>query len=246
MDNIYTTATIIKVEKETAKVKNFYINCKIEAKPGQYIMLWLPREGEKPFAVGSVSPLLLSIAKVGEFSEKIHQLKKGDKVTFRGPYGTSFTPKGKKILLVGGGYGMVPFYLLASLLPKKSRKFVTVVDGARTKNDLVYVNKFKKLGVNVEVSTDDGSSGFKGFSTDLTSLILEKEKFNYVAACGPMKMMEKVAVICKKRKIPCQVSVETHFKCGGIGLCGECSFHGCVVCKEGPIFPGEILLDYET
>lgn len=242
MHNVYKTAKIIKIEKETSKVKNFYLDINVNAKPGQYVMIWIPRVGEKPFAVGRVSPLLVSIAKVGEFSNKVHQLKVGDKITFRGPYGSSFSPKGKKILLVGGGYGMVPLYFIAFQISKTAKKYIRVVIGAQTKSDLVFVSKFKKLGCKVYVSTDDGSAGFKGFSTDLAKTLLEKEKFDSVATCGPEIMMKKIAQMCKEKKVYCQVSIETHFKCGGMGLCGECSYNGLIVCKDGPVFPGKVLL----
>lgn len=242
MKNKYTTVRILKIDQETPKVKNFFLDTTIDAKPGQYVMVWIPRVGEKPFAIGKPSPVLLSIARVGLFTEKIHKLKVGDKMTFRGPYGSSFTPKGKRILLVGGGYGMVPLCFIALQTPKARRKQIVVVIGARTKSDLVFVSKFKNLGCKVEVSTDDGSVGFKGFSTDLAKTLLDKEKFDSVATCGPNPMMKKVAQMCDERKIYCQVSVETHFKCGGLGLCGECSFSGRIVCKEGPVFAGRVLL----
>lgn len=242
MKNKYTTARVFKIERETAKVKNFFLDTRVTAKPGQYVMVWIPREGEKPFAVGSSSPMLLSIAKVGPFSQKLHELKVGDKITFRGPYGSSFTPKGKRILLVGGGYGMVPLYFYSLQASYAKRKNISVVIGARTKSDLVFVSKFKKLGCKVYLSTDDGSAGFKGFSTDLSQKLLDKEKFTYVATCGPIAMMKKIALMCKQKKIHCQVSVETHFKCGGMGLCGECTYNGYIVCREGPVFSGKILL----
>lgn len=243
MKNKYNTVKIIKIENETVKVKNFILDARIKARPGQYLMVWLPRDNEKPFGIASVNPLMLSIAKVGPFSAKIHELKKGDKITFRGPYGSSFKLKGKRLLLVGGGYGVVPLYFLALSLTPTKRKNVTVVIGAKTKSDLPFINKFKKLGCNVEVSTDDGSAGFKGFATDLTKSLLEKDKFDSVYTCGPMVMMKKIAKISKSNKIPCQVSLEKFFKCGGMGLCGECSHNGHLICQEGPVFNSKIFYE---
>lgn len=243
MKNNYKTAKIIKIEQETSKVKNFTLDTSIRAKPGQYLIVWIPRLNEKPFGIVSQKPLTLSIANVGPFTEKIHELKKGDKITFRGPYGKSFKVKGKRLLLVGGGYGVVPLYFLASSLISTKRKSVTVVIGARTKSDLPFINKFKDLGCQVEISTDDGSAGFKGFSTQLAEKIIDQEKFNSVHTCGPMIMMKKLAEICKKNKLFCQVSLEAFFKCGGIGLCGECSINGHLVCQEGPVFNSRIFFE---
>lgn len=242
MDNIYKTARIKKIEKETDKVKNFILDTKIRARPGQYVMVWVPGLNEKPFGVVNPDPLTLSIARVGPMTEIIHKLKVRDKITFRGPYGQSFNVKNGKLLLVGGGYGVVPLYFLASIISPKKRKQITVIIGARTKKELPFVNKFKKLGCKVLVTTDDGSSGFKGFTTQLAEKILEKEKFNTIYSCGPMVMMKKIAQISRVKKIFCQVSLESFFKCGGYGICGECCYDGLIVCREGPVVDGKVLL----
>ncbi len=242
MKNKYITAIISKVKKQTDKIKTFHLETAIKAKPGQYIMVWLPQVNEKPFAVLSADPLIISVAKVGDFTRRIHQLKKNDKITFRGPYGSSFTSKGEKMLLVGGGYGVFPLYFLASSLVAFKRKNIIVIIGARTKSDLSFVAQFKKLGCQVKVSTDDGSLGFKGFSTQLAGKILNKVKIDSLYTCGPEIMMRKMALMAKEKKIFCQISMERYFKCGGIGLCGECSFEGMLVCKQGPVFSGKVLL----
>jgi len=238
--NIYKTVKIVKIENESDKVKTFILDKKIKAKPGQYVMVWLPGINEKPFGIVNDDPLTFSIAKVGPFTEKIHQLKVGDRLTYRGPYGTSFLPKNGQILLIGGGYGVVPLYFLASII--KNKRLAIVVIGAKTKSDIIFKSKFEKLGCKVKISTDDGSSGFKGFSTDLTQKLLEKEKFKAVYTCGPEIMMKKIAELCHEKRIFCQVGMERFFKCGGLGLCGECSCKGHMVCKDGPVFNGKILL----
>jgi len=243
MKNNYITAKILKIEKESKNIKNFYLDAEVDALPGQYLMIWIPGLNEKPFGVVDTSPLTISVNKVGPFSEKMHELKRGDKITFRGPYGSSFLPKGKKMLFIAGGCGMVPLYFFAKTSLKSKRKYITVIIGARTKSDLPYISKFKKLGCKVLTATDDGSSGFKGFTTELTEKIFKKEKFDGVYTCGPEIMMKKIAKICSEKKVFCQVSLERHFKCGGIGLCGECAINGRLVCKEGPVFRGKILLE---
>lgn len=243
MENKYTTTTIKKIEKENERLKTFILDCKVRAKPGQYLMVWLPGLNEKPFGVVDDNPLTLTVAKVGPFSSQIHELKVGDKITFRGPYGSHFNPKGTKIIFVGGGYGVVPLYFFAKTLPKIKRKKATVVIGARTKSDLPYVKKFEKLGCQVLVATDDGSTGFKGFTTELVGELLKKEKFDSLYTAGPEIMMEKLAAICRREKIYCEVSIARPFKCGGLGLCGECAFKGHLVCQEGPVFNGKIFFE---
>lgn len=242
MNNIYQTAKIKSIETETPKVKNFILDKSIKALPGQFLMVWIPGLNEKPFGVVIPTPLTLSIAKVGPTTEIIHKLKVGDKITFRGPYGQSFTKKNGKILLIAGGYGVVPLYFLAATISPEKRKKITVVIGAKTKKELPFVAKFKKLGCRVLVTTDDGSSGFKGFTTELTEKLINKEKFSAIYSCGPMVMMKKIAQLAHKKKIFCQVSVESFFKCGGFGICGECCFNGLIVCREGPVFDAKVLL----
>lgn len=243
MNNTYTTATITHIENETPRVKNFVLDTTIEAKPGQYIMLWIPRLNEKPFGVVSPDPLTLSIANVGPFTAAVHNLRRGDTLSFRGPYGSTYKLKGKKFLLVAGGYGVVPLYFLALSMTQQQQESTTVIIGARTQEDLPFVRKFQNLGCTVEVSTDDGSQGHKGFSTQIAAPYIEKKKVDAVYTCGPLVMMKKIAQMSEEHRIYCQVSAETYFKCGGMGLCGECSIHGKLACVDGPVFEGKILLE---
>jgi dihydroorotate dehydrogenase electron transfer subunit len=188
------------------------------------------------------NPVRLTIAKVGPFTEQVHKLKVGDSMTFRGPYGSPFTVRGKHPLLVGGGYGVAPLYLLAQVFSASVRKNITVVIGAKTKSDLAFITKFKALGCRVLVATDDGTAGKKGFSTDIVGSLLKKIKLDSIYTCGPEIMMKKVAAMAKDGHIFCEVSVERHFKCGGMGLCGSCHIGGLLACVDGPVFPGSILL----
>jgi len=238
----YQTANIIDIKRETPRVKTFTLDISVQAKPGQYVMLWMPGVNEKPFGVVTNNPLRLSIASVGPFTQKVHRLSVGDKMTFRGPYGSAFRIQGKHPLLVGGGYGVVPLYLLAQSYPPSVRKNISIVIGARIKSDLAFVSKFKTLGCHVFVSTDDGSAGYRGVSTDVAAKFLDKQNIDSVYACGPEPMMKKISHMAREARILCQVSVERHFKCGGMGLCGSCSLNGKLVCVDGPVFPGSVLL----
>jgi dihydroorotate dehydrogenase electron transfer subunit len=238
----YQTAKIISIKRETPRVKTFTLNTSLAAKPSQYVMLWAPGINEKPFGVVTNNPLRLSIAKVGSFTEHIHTLKVGDKMTFRGPYGSSFHVAGRHPLLVGGGYGVVPLYLLTQAFSPSVRRKTTVIIGAKTKKDLAFISKFRSLGCRVQTSTDDGTFGFHGFSTDLAKKVIQSGQIDSVYACGPEPMMKKVAEMSREDRIPCQVSLERHFKCGGMGICGSCSFNGKLVCVDGPVFPGSLLL----
>jgi len=223
---------IKKVIKENYKIKTFLFDENIEAEPGQFVMVWIPGMNEKPFAVSYTKPFGVTVSKLGPFSTAIHDLKKGDKIGIRGPYGHGFKLKGKKICLVAGGYAVIPIALLA----EKAKKLnITSIIGAKSKRDLFFQNRVKKLSKKMIVTTDDGSHGIKGFTTDALIDLLKKEKFDYVYTCGPEMMMKKVFDICEKTGIECQASLERHMKCG-FGLCGSCCIDDKLVCKDGPVF----------
>lgn len=225
---------ITKVMAENHKVKTFITQAKIKAKPGQFILVWLPRLAEKPFAVVNDSPLIFTVAKVGNFTQTLHQLKEGDKIWFRGPFGKGvFKKKSGNHLLVAGGYGVAPLYFLTERLLSKQKPLIII--GAKTKKELLFEKRFKNLGCEVLVVTEDGSQGKKGLATNLIDEILLKKKIDCVYACGPEPMLEKVVEICKGNKIKYQISLEALIKCG-FGVCGSCSQGGKLICQDGPVF----------
>ena len=232
---------IKKIIKENQKVKTFIFEERIKAIPGQYLMIWLPGIGEKPFSIVNPDPLTIIVARVGPFSAALQKLAPGKKLGYRGPIGQGFKIVGKNILLVGGGYGVAPLYFLAQEAVRKKKK-VFVILGAKKKGELLYEKKFKKLGVKVFVTTNDGSYGRKGLATDIGEEIIKKEKIDMVYSCGPEKMMVALGKICRNLKIPCFLSVERFMKCGGLGICGQCEINGLLVCRKGPVFNYRFLL----
>jgi dihydroorotate dehydrogenase electron transfer subunit len=124
---------------------------------------------------------------------------------------------------------------LALLTEKFKKVKITAIVGAGTRDDLFFVNRMKKYCFKVIITTDDGSSGIKGFTTDALKKLLKKEKFDCVYTCGPEIMMKKVFDICESHKMECQVSLERYMKCG-FGLCGQCCIDDMRVCIDGPVF----------
>lgn len=242
MKNEYRTAIIRKKTKENSRVTTFVLDTSVSALPGQYVMVWIPGVNEKPFGVVRPDPLTLSIADVGPFTDALTALGVGEKLSFRGPYGSAYRLRGTRHLLVGGGYGVVPLYFLAYSQPPSIRQQMVMVMGARTAGELLFPEAFTGLGVRTEIATDDGSEGFHGYSTDRALEVLTTEDFDSVYTCGPEIMMRKIVDYCLPKDIPVQVSLERHFKCGGMGLCGACSYHGHLVCTEGPVFDGSIMV----
>ncbi|MDE1827478.1 MAG: dihydroorotate dehydrogenase electron transfer subunit, partial [Thaumarchaeota archaeon] len=164
-------------------------------------------------------------------------------IGIRGPYGNSFTIKQGKLLLVGGGTGLVPLIRLVMFLKKTDD--VTIVMGAKTKSEVFFEALGNKLleGTTHKVIavTEDGSYGQKGLVTDVMEKLFQESKFDAVYTCGPEKMMHKVVQIASSKKTYVEASIERMMKCG-IGICGSCCFGDVMACKDGTVFDGQTLL----
>lgn len=229
-----------EVVDEAPDVKTFFFDEKIDAKPGQFIMLWFPGVNEKPFSLSYLGRrTAVTVASVGPFTKEAFKLVKGDKVGVRGPYGTHYSVPGGKALVVCGGFGTASVAPLVDELAGTAEKIYVVV-GAKTSSKLFFVERFKAAGAQVCVTTDDGSEGVKCLATDNLAELHKQEKFDVVYSCGPEAMMKKVLDFAVKEKIGCQLSLERYMKCG-MGICGSCSLGDLMVCKDGPVFYGKDL-----
>ena len=217
----------------------------INAQPGQFVMLWLPGIGEKPYSILNSEPFSIAVTSVGPFSKSLYSLPVDSRVWVRGPLGQGFRLEGKRHLLVGGGYGAAPLLFLAQLACDR-KDDVKVCLGARSAGDLMMTNAFKSLGCEVFVTTNDGSSGEQGLVTQAVNSILQRFNASTLYACGPVPMLSALAEISKKEKIPTQLSWEANMRCG-IGLCGSCELDdgvrklagipvGWLTCKDGPVY----------
>jgi dihydroorotate dehydrogenase electron transfer subunit len=228
---------ITDIINETKRIKTFILDLEVKAIPGQFGMLWIPGVDEKPMSLSYTNGNMgVTILKLGPFSQKMHELKIGDRIGVRGPLGRGYKVIGDKLLIVGGGVGIAP---LAPLVENalEAGKGITAIIGAMTSEELLFEKRMKKAGAEVLVATDDGTAGHKGFTTDIMREILKKETFDQCFTCGPEIMMVKVMDQTRERKIPTQVSLHRYFKCG-VGICGQCAIDdtGFRVCKEGPCF----------
>ena len=233
-----TIVEIFKINNEKSNIKTFRFNFEKKSKPGQFFMVWIPGVDEIPMSVSYTESIQgITVEKIGEATSALHKLKIRAKIGVRGPYGNGFKIFGKKILLVGGGTGIIP---LAPLVEKITNKEITVIVGAKTKSDILFKERIKKATKNVLISTDDGSLGYNGFASDLAKEVMEKKKFDLVITCGPEVMMKKIVDIANEMKTPIQASLERYMKCG-MGICDSCSINGLQVCKDGPVFGGDVL-----
>jgi len=238
---------IVKIEEakaETPTVKTFTFHDKAcsGAPPGQFLMVWIPGVDEIPMSLSMASPAGLSaitVKKVGEASEALYNLKRGDVIGVRGPYGRGFTLASGNLLMAGGGTGMACLMLLAEKLAKPTNK-VTCIIGAKTRSELLFLERMKRIFPEVVTTTDDGSYGLKGLATDAMKQALAKQKFNMVYTCGPEIMMFKAFQLAEQSNVPIQASLERIMRCS-IGLCGSCMIGEFRVCIDGPVLTSQEL-----
>ncbi|ASJ06306.1 dihydroorotate dehydrogenase electron transfer subunit [Thermococcus pacificus] len=215
---------------EVAKdVRAFRFDERLKFRPGQFLMVWLPGAGEKPFSLAGED--IIVVKRVGPFTSRLFELGEGDYVWIRGPYGNGFEARGKRVALVAGGIGIPPLYALAR---KGGGAFehVTLIYGARSKDELALMDVEDYVDELI-ITTDDGSAGRKGFPTDV--LAERKGEFDQVYACGPEPMLRAVLRVMDYEKV--QISAERYMKCG-IGVCGSCNLGKYLVCRDGPVFEG--------
>ncbi|OHB43857.1 MAG: dihydroorotate dehydrogenase electron transfer subunit [Planctomycetes bacterium GWB2_41_19] len=233
---------ICDILEESSGVKTFFFKLDLNFEPGQFVMVWIPLLDEKPFTVSYIQDDLLgiSVLKKGGFTNALHSKKIGDILGIRGPYGRGFSLKpDSNSCVVGGGIGMASLATLIDRLDLAVEKHlgnVTIIQGARTAQEILYQKRFKDM----KLCTEDGTVGFKGTTVDLLRDLLKKQRFRKVYACGPERMLYKVVELCKGHGVECEVSLERYIKCG-FGVCGQCDCSGQRVCIDGPVFNTEEL-----
>lgn len=227
-------ATVREIHEENQRTQTFIFDTALEATPGQFVMAWLPRLDDKPFSLANADPLAMTVARVGPFTEALHRLNIGNRVWFRGPFGHGFEIEGQRILLVGGGYGVAPLHFLARCALAEGRQVITVI-GARTAADLLFVKRFRTLGIETLLTTEDGSVGARGLVTDATVPLLKSGRIDSLYACGPHGMLEALEQQARQYGIPAQLSWEAYMRCG-VGLCGSCEHKDArLLCLDGPV-----------
>ncbi len=279
-----SAAHVVDVVVENHRTRTFTLDVHLPgARPGQFVMVWLPGRDEKPISLMGSDPVRLTVAAVGPFTRAMHALRPGDRVWLRGPFGNGFSldgvlndsrglceppespdgarkPRrsgdvaswthrgslselsgqiespldGDRIVLVGGGYGVAPLHFLACLAVARG-VHVTAIVGARTRSELLFEERFRSLGVDLLVTTDDGSHGSRGLATDpLEAMCLDGVRPDQVYACGPEPMLEAVKGLCLEHVVPAQLSWARVMRCA-MGICGTCDRSGWLVCRDGPV-----------
>lgn len=219
-----------------------------KARPGQFVHIKVSDGKDpllrRPISIHSLDErdvLSFLYAVKGRGTSLLAAMKAGGQVDFIGPLGNGFgiDKSIKRAVIVGGGIGVAPLLYLAQRCLAAGAG-VTALLGARDADCLLCATDFKSLGCEVQLMTDDGSRGRKGYVTDLLEPALTTGSGKAgVFACGPVQMMRRAAVISAIYDIPCQVSLEENMACG-VGACFGCAVDTKLgykkVCADGPVF----------
>ncbi|MHB9132144.1 MAG: dihydroorotate dehydrogenase electron transfer subunit [Armatimonadota bacterium] len=222
------------------------------ARPGQFAQLRPAARGTidpllaRPISIVSASPKDKSVSfifkVVGRGTALLAEKQPGDSITVLGPIGTGFSipDSVQSLALIGGGVGMPPLYFLAERLRETRPDLkISLFYGGRSQGDLLMLPDWEKLNVPVFAATDDGSYGHHGLVTEPLQAEVDRQGFDFVAACGPKPMLRAVHRLATAAGIPGQLSFEERMACG-VGAC-----LGCVcatlsgnrrVCVDGPVF----------
>ena len=234
-------------------------------RPGQFVMVKPAGVTDpllrRPFSVfevlrnaaGDVTGVSILNKRAGRSTKKLYELEPGDVVSCLGPLGVPFNAVAPPVeaWMVAGGVGLAPFATLAESLTA-AKTATTLFYGARTAEELFYLDFFEQLGIKLVLTTEDGGRGTKGRVTAPLEAALKGvgRPGAMVYACGPEPMLEAVAKLAARFNQPCQVSVERVMGCG-LGGCYSCVVpvkHGdeeanlVRSCISGPVFDGAELV----
>lgn len=220
--------------------------------PGQFFMAGLPGYGEAPFSISSPPQdrggFDLCIRAAGSLTNRIHRLKKGDILWVRGPFGRGFDIeglKGKDILFIAGGIGIVPMRsLIKSVLEGSGFGRLTLIYGSKAPDDILFreeLDEWGKKGLDVRLTIDAPHPGWGG-ATGLVTAVIPKvevrEGRTASVVIGPPVMYRFVILGLNDRGMRPEdilLSLERRMKCG-LGKCGHCQINSLYVCQEGPVF----------
>lgn len=239
MEKVFLTVKDNKILTESVYEMKLSGDISAVKNPGQFVNISI--DGcylRRPVSVCDVDgdTLTLIYKVVGKGTERLSKYAAGEKIDTLVGLGNGYdlSLSGEKPLLIGGGVGVPPMYLLAKKLAEKGVK-PTVILGFNTKSEIFYENEFKTLGATVYVTTADGSYGKKGFVTD----IMKDLDYTYFYTCGPMPMFKAIEKIAKGSG---EFSFEERMGCG-FGACMGCScktkYGNKRICKDGPVLKRE-------
>ena len=275
-------AQVVEHERVARDTYRLRLRCPAIARqirPGQFFMVRATGGNDpllgRPFALldvaaneaGEIDAVDFGYVVVGKLTSLLAHCQPGDEFEVWGPLGNGFpAPSGRHLMMVAGGIGQTPFLAVGrealgghvygqpprELATKPDR--VTLCYGAKSEDLIACVDLFERAGIDVRLTTDDGSKGRYGFVTELLkeAIASDEDRPDEVFCCGPEPMMARVGEACLEADIPCWLSLESPMACG-FGAC-----FSCVVrvrdensptgwdyrrsCVEGPVFRADQLI----
>ena len=221
--------------------------------PGQFVNIHVPGDASQILRVplsfscadAAAGTVEIVYAVVGDGTRRLSEMAAGEVSTAVGPCGNPWPllEGARRACVVAGGVGVTPVVACARMLAASGVAFDAVV-GAQTAGRLWGAEALAGLGAGtVAVTTDDGTAGRHGFTTDALADLLARSDYDVVYTCGPEVMMAGVARLCHEAGVACLVSME-RMMCCGFGACGTCNvamtdgtYKSC--CKDGPVFDAE-------
>ena len=237
-----------------AQLLRFESEAPVDVLPGQFTMVRVAGGGllRRPYSFCDLledGAFTLLVKEVGVGTRALMNLPVGEVVSSLGPLGTTFDPPPpeRTPVIVAGGVGIAPFVLFCRRLAEAGRRGIVLL-GGRRRPDLYLWDTFERFGMDVRVTSEDGSAGQRGFVTELLDAALQDAGDPHLYSCGPTGMLLRVAEMATAADVPHQVSIERRMGCG-MGCC-----LGCVVwasppsggspeylrsCTEGPVFDAD-------
>lgn len=237
-----------------------------EMRPGQFFMIGIPGSAtllRRPYSVCGLPGTFAGHAEgaaqvlykvLGQGTGLLSELRAGASITLLGPLGRGFEPPARpetRPVFVAGGIGSAPFPALQAML-RGTHAPPWMFYGARRAGDLPLLEWFEEHSETLEITTDDGSRGRRGFVTEPLARLLQGSDARglHLYGCGPEPMLRELARLARKHGVRCDLALEAHMACG-FGVC-----LGCVVpvrrgadaavcyervCVEGPVMNAEVL-----
>jgi len=247
---------IVEIADMTAKDRFFRVELEkpLGHRPGQFVMVSVLGLGEAPISISNGPTrgniLEMVIRRIGRLTQAIHELKVGDQLGIRGPYGSGFDLNdfyNKDVLFVAGGLGLVPLRSLITPVVAESSRFgrITLISGCRNPSEELYrdqLKAWKDAGVEVIRLVDSKENMPWEFGTGLVTDPIPKMEINaektVAALCGPPVMYKFVIKVLSTKNVGADqifVDLERRMKCG-VGKCGHCQMNEIYCCQDGPVF----------
>lgn len=223
---------IKRVVQECYDTRSLVFDWDAPARPGQFVMVWVPGIDEIPMSLSCTDPTekRITVKAIGEATRRLHELKEGDPLRIRGPFGNGFDISADRgeLLIIGGGVGT------AAVMPAVKASGMDAIIAARSSRDVILADEARGSAA-VRIATDDGSEGFHGNAVQLMKEMFAEKRYDCVLACGPEVMLWFTYRACEELDVDCQLSLERYMKCGA-GVCGCCVMDDARVCRDGPVF----------